>query len=67
MIDPMHSRPARPSHRGLFRTGFAAALLVCGALLGGCSPGSGLPPLPATTAGPYQLGVDDLVRVHHLR
>ena len=39
------------------------AMLAIGLVLGGCSPGSGLPPLPETSAGPYRLGVDDLVRV----
>ncbi len=36
-----------------------AALLA----LAACEPGSGLPPLPATSPGPYRLGVGDRVRV----
>jgi polysaccharide biosynthesis/export protein len=41
------------------RTGVALTSLM----LAGCSPGSGLPPLPTTTAGPYHLGVGDEVRI----
>jgi polysaccharide export outer membrane protein len=44
---------------GSIRAGMAAACL----LLAACSPGSGLPPLPATQAGPYRLGVGDEMRI----
>lgn len=32
-------------------------------LLSSCAPGSGLPPLPQTAAGPYRLGAQDEVRI----
>lgn len=38
-------------------------LFACCLLLIGCSPGSGIPPLPEMTTGPYRLGVDEQVRV----
>lgn len=41
------------------RAGMAASCL----LLAACSPGSGLPPLPASQAGPYRLGVGDEMRI----
>ena len=41
------------------RTGVA----LTGLVLAACSPGSNLPPLPATAAGPYRLGVGDEVRI----
>jgi polysaccharide export outer membrane protein len=44
--------------------GCAITLLVIACLLvASCAPGSDLPPLPNTPPGPYQLGVDDQVRI----
>ena len=63
MINLLFTRPVSSPHRAPFRVDLALILLLCGALLAGCSPGSGLPPLSATTSGPYQLGVNDLVRI----
>jgi polysaccharide export outer membrane protein len=40
-----------------------AGLWICCLLLAGCSPGSGLPPLPQTGPSPYQLGIDEQVRI----
>jgi polysaccharide export outer membrane protein len=36
---------------------------VIGALLAGCAPGRGLPPLPPAAAGEYRLGPGDAVRL----
>jgi polysaccharide export outer membrane protein len=44
--------------RRLSAIGFAACLL-----LSACEPGSGLPPLPMSEAGPYTLGAGEQVRV----
>jgi polysaccharide export outer membrane protein len=44
--------------RRLSAISFAACLL-----LSACEPGSGLPPLPMTEAGPYTLGAGEQVRV----
>jgi polysaccharide biosynthesis/export protein len=38
-------------------------LLTACLLVASCAPGSDLPPLPDTPPGPYQLGVDDQVRI----
>jgi polysaccharide export outer membrane protein len=40
----------------------AGAAMTC-LLLAGCAPGSGLPSLPSTPAGPYRLGVGEQVRI----
>ena len=56
--------PYHSPHHAECRTGRWSLVLACGLwLLAGCSAGSGLPPLPAATNGPYELGVDDLVRI----
>lgn len=52
------SKHCRSSSRSA-NAGFA---MVC-LLLAACSPGSGLPSLPATPAGPYRLGVGEDVRI----
>ncbi|WP_158928028.1 polysaccharide biosynthesis/export family protein [Acidisphaera sp. S103] len=52
-----HSSAKRP-----FRSAKAGVAAVC-LLLAACSPGSGLPPLQATPAGPYRLGVGEDVRI----
>ena len=38
-------------------------VLLLLALLGGCAPGGGLPPLAATPPGPYRLGPGDKLRI----
>jgi polysaccharide export outer membrane protein len=49
---------------GVARHGGAPTILTVACLLvGSCSLGSALPPLPDTPPGPYQLGVDDEVRI----
>lgn len=53
--------PSRPC-RSRFRSVKAGLAAVC-LLLAACSPGSNLPVLPATPAGPYRLGVGENVRV----
>jgi polysaccharide export outer membrane protein len=54
---PASKQGARPFRS--VKVGVAAACL----LLAACSPGSNLPPLAATPAGPYRLGVGEDVRV----
>jgi polysaccharide export outer membrane protein len=44
--------------------GCTIAILIIACLsIASCAPGSDLPPLPDTPPGPYQLGVDDQVRI----
>jgi polysaccharide biosynthesis/export protein len=45
------------------RSALSAVMVVACLLLASCAPGSGLPPLANTPAGPYRLGVDEQVRV----
>jgi polysaccharide export outer membrane protein len=40
-----------------------AGVVMTSLLMTACSPGSGLPPLAATPAGPYRLGVGEEVRI----
>lgn len=56
-MEVAHSSAKRP-----FRSAKAGVAAVC-LLLAACSPGSGLPPLQATPAGPYRLGVGEDVRI----
>jgi polysaccharide biosynthesis/export protein len=44
------------------RRRFVATAAIAG-LVTSCAPGSALPPLPQTSAGPYRLGVDEQVRI----
>lgn len=41
----------------------SAPLVLLGFLLAGCQPGAGLPELGQPTAGPYQLGTGDVLRI----
>jgi polysaccharide export outer membrane protein len=56
------SKPAPQHRRKAFLSLRAGVAMTC-LLLAACSPGSGLPPLAATTPGPYRLGVGDEMRV----
>jgi polysaccharide export outer membrane protein len=55
-------RPPAKRNLNPFRPVKAGVAAMC-LLLAACSPGSGLPPLPATPAGPYRLGVGEDVRI----
>lgn len=59
----MKLSPPVAKHRRRTLLSAAASAGIASLLLAGCSPGSGLPPLPETPAGPYQLGVGDEVRI----
>jgi polysaccharide biosynthesis/export protein len=62
-VPEMKAADRASRHRlGAFRSIKARVAATC-LLLAACSPGSGLPPLPATQAGPYRLGVGDEMRV----
>lgn len=52
-------------HRRRFLLGLAqsVSLLAASAVVGSCSPGSGLPPLPESVRGSYRLGADDELQI----
>ena len=63
MMRPLSVAPL--SHFGIHRSTRrgAVSLAIACLLAASCTPGSDLPPLPATKPGPYRLGAADQVRI----